>query len=207
MTVWNIADLWQASPRTDITKLCRIPNWSPAVDFVTTSASSRWDNTDGATGKTADGQTSQGIAASSTFSKPDRIFAATGRGYNGSIVEFRYGLHANIGIDFDCGTMVKKSFLFPENALDSASGHLLLMSLPGKSALLHFDSKFRAASATEWDQDCTAYDLSCSTFLATLIDAGTVLQVTEDNIVFMGPATRYVSTRGSGYTLMMIWLM
>lgn len=116
---------------------------------------------------------------------------AAGRGHNGSIVEYRYGLQANIGIDFDCGTLVKKSFMFPENPLDPASGHLLLLSLPGKSALLHFDSKFRAASATEWDEDSTAYDLSCATFLATLLDEETVLQVTEENIVFVGPASRY----------------
>ncbi|CAN8103139.1 unnamed protein product [Discula destructiva] len=181
--------VWRASPRTDITKLCRIPNWSPAVDLVTTNTSSRWDNVDGATGRVMDGRMHDGASASSTFSKPDRIYAAAGRGQNGSIVEYRHGLQANIGIDFDCGTLIKKSFMFPENALDSESGHLLLLSLPGKSALLHFDSKFRAASAEEWDEDSTAYDLSCATLLATLVDPGTMLQVTEENIVFMGPAT------------------
>lgn len=185
-------DLWQASPRKDIFKLCRIPNWSPAVDFVTTSTSSRWDDTHGATGKTMDGQTNPASSAPSSFSKPDRIYAATGRCKNGSIVEYRHGLQANIGIDFDCGTVIRKSFMFPENPLDAESGHLLLLSIPGKSALLQFDSKFRAASAQELDEHSTVYDLSCSTFLAQLIDEGTVLQVTEQNVVFVGPATRCV---------------
>lgn len=123
---------------------------------------------------------------------PDRVYAAAGRGQNGSIVEYRYGLQANIGIDLELGELIKKSFMFPENPLDSASGHLLLLSLPGRSALLHFDSKFRAASATEWDEGSTAYDLSCATLLATLVDEATVLQVTVKNIVFVGPATRYL---------------
>lgn len=194
-------DLWQASPRTDIIKLCRIPNWSPAADFVTSSTSSRWDNTHGATGKATDGQRQPAASAAATFSKPDRIYAATGRCKNGSIVEYRNGLQANIGIDFEVGTVIKKSFMFPENPLDPESGHLLLLSLPGKSALLHFDSKFRAASAEEWDDDSTAYDLSCSTFLTALVDQATIVQVTEQNIVFVGPATRYVVSFGCSLLL------
>lgn len=81
--------------------------------------------------------------------------------------------------------------MFQENPLDSASGYLLLLSLPGKSALLYFDSKFTAASATELEDDQTSYELSCSTFLVALVDEATILQVTEEDIVFVGPETRY----------------
>lgn len=191
MTACKSTDVWQASPRKDITKLCRVPNWSPTVDFITTIGSSRWDSVDGAAGKAANGQRQFGTSPLSTFSKPDRIFAAAGRGLNGSIVEYRHGLQANIGIEFDYGTVIKKSFMFQENPLDPASGYLLLLSLPGKSALLYFDSKFTAASVTELEEDQTSYELSYSTFLVTLIDEATILQVTEEDIVFVGLETRY----------------
>lgn len=181
----------QASPRKDITKLCRVPNWSPTVDFVTTTGSSRWDSVDSDTSKAANGQRQHGFSAPPTFSKPDKIYAAAGRGLNGSVVEYRHGLQANIGIEFDYGAVIKRSFMFQENPLDPASGYLLLLSLPGKSALLYFDSKFTAASATELEEDQTAYELSCSTFLATPVDEATILQVTEEDIAFVGPETRY----------------
>lgn len=84
--------------------------------------------------------------------------------------------------------------MFQANPLDPASGYLLLLSLPGKSALLYFDSKFTAASATELEEDQTPYELSCSTFLATVVDEAVILQVTEEDIVFVGPGRRYLQS-------------
>lgn len=94
--------------------------------------------------------------------------------------------------------------MFQENPLDPASGYLLLLSLPGKSALLYFDSKFTAASATELEEDQTSYELSYSTFLVTLIDEATILQVTEEDIIFVGPNTRYISASFSAFQTMLM---
>lgn len=122
--------------------------------------------------------------------KPDKIYAAAGRASNGSIVEFRHGLQANIGIEFDFGTVIKRCFMFQENTLDPASGYHLLLSVPGRSALLYFDSKFSATSASDVDQDQTPYDLSSPTLIATPVYEGIILQVTERGIVFVTPSTR-----------------
>lgn len=187
----HITDSWQASPRKVITKLCRIPNWSPTVDFVTTAESSRWDDIDGATGRTARPQRSEGMPNEPpTFSKPDKIYAAAGRASNGSIVEFRHGLQANIGIEFDFGTVVKRCFMFKENSLDPASGYHLLLSVAGRSALLYFDSRFSATSARELGQGDTPYDLSRPTLIAKPIYEGITLQVSEGSIVFVTASHR-----------------
>lgn len=185
-----IADDCQASPRKVITKLCRIPNWSPTVDFVTTAASNRWDNIDGALGSTAGAHGHERRAESPIESKPDKIYAVAGRASNGSIVEFRHGLQANIGIEFDFGTVVKRCFMFQENSLDPAAGYHILLSVPGRSALLYFDSKFSSTSASDVEQEQTPYDLGSPTLVAVPVYEGITLQVTERGIVFVTPSTR-----------------
>lgn len=177
--------MWQASPRKGLTKLCRIPNWSPTVDFVTTAESRRWDDVDGAIGHASRAQRSERRPNEApAFSKPDKVYAAAGRASNGSIVEFRHGLQANIGIEFDFGTVVKRCFMFKENSLDPDSGYHLLLSVVGRSALLSFDSRFSASSARELGQAETPYDLSRSTLIAFPVYEGVTLQVTERSIVF-----------------------
>lgn len=181
-------DKMQAPPREQVVRLSQIPNWSPTVDFVTTNESRRWDDHGGATGKTETGSGRDADILSPGFLKPDKIFAAAGRGRNGSIVEYRHGLQANIGIDFDFGTVVKRCFMLPANVSDRDYGHHLLLSLPGRSALLRFDSDF--SSTFDVDPDETPYDISSPTLMARRISEETIVQVTESGIVFIKSSTR-----------------
>lgn len=182
----RFANAEQTPPREKATRLSQIPNWSPTVDFVTTNESNHWDNHDGATGKTRQRREIDSISAG--FSQPDRIFAVAGRGKNASIVEYRHGLQANIGVDFDFGTVVKRCFMLPANVSDSDYGHHLLLSVPGRSALLHIPSDF--LETFDVDQHQTPYDLSSPTLVATMFPEGTIVQVTESGVVFVGPSTR-----------------
>ncbi|KAK7697896.1 hypothetical protein SLS64_013065 [Diaporthe eres] len=177
----------EAPPREQVVRLSQIPNWSPTVDFVTTNESRRWDDHNGATGKTRTGLEKEAGALSSGFFKPDRIFAAAGRGRNGSIVEYRHGLRANIGIDFDFGTVVKRCFMLPANVSAPDYGHHLLLSLPGRSALLRFDSDFSATF--DVDPDETLYDTSSPTVTAKRISEDFIVQVTENGIVLINSSS------------------
>ena len=178
----------QAPPREQVVRLSQIPNWSPTVDFVTTNESRRWDDHNRATGKTGTGSEKDADNQSSGFFKPDKIFAAAGRGRNGSIVEYRHGLRANIGIDFDLGTVVKRCFMLPANVSEPDYGHHLLLSLPGRSALLRFDPDF--STTYDVDPDETMYDISSPTLTAKRVSGDLIVQVTESGIVLMNSSTR-----------------
>lgn len=178
----------QAPPREQVVRLSQIQNWSPTVDFVTTNESRRWDDRSGATGKTGTASEKDGDVLSPGFSKPDKIFAAAGRGRNGSIVEYRHGLRANIGIDFDFGTVVKRCFMLPANISAPDYGHHLLLSLPGRSALLRFDSDFSATF--DVDPDETLYDISSPTLTARRVSEELLVQVTESGIVLINSSAR-----------------
>ncbi|KAF3768013.1 hypothetical protein M406DRAFT_254924 [Cryphonectria parasitica EP155] len=186
----QIVNNCQASPRKVITKLCRIPNWAPAVDFVTTAESSRWDSSDGVGGTSIRGQRQDGQDRSSLEGIADSVYAAAGRAKDSSIVEFRYGLQANIGIELDLGTLIRRCFMFQDNALDLDSGYHLLLSVAGRSALLSFDSRFTATSVRDVDQDQVFFDLSSPTLLAARVDDETILQVTEKGSEFASLSTR-----------------
>lgn len=122
--------------------------------------------------------------------KPDKIYAVAGRASNGSIVEFRHGLQANIGIEFNFGAVIKRCFMFQENSLDPASGYHFLLSVPGRTALLYFDSDFSSTSVRDVEQDETPYDLFSPTLIATPVYEGITLQVTEKGIIFVTPSKR-----------------
>lgn len=171
--------------------MCRIPNWSPTVDFVTSNESRRWDRLDTVTGKASKEYRQQD--ARTAIVKTDKIYAAAGTGVNGSIVEYRHGLQASIGIEFDFGTVIRRCFMLSENELDPASGYHLLLSVADKSVLLYFDADFSTTSARDVDQDQTFYDLSSPTLIAQPIDHGGILQVTETGVLFLAPSIRLVS--------------
>lgn len=175
-----------------MTKRCRIPNWSPTVDFVTTTESSRWDNLDGATGKPLK-------TPAAALARTDKIYAAAGTGANGSIVEYRHGLQANIGIEFDFGVAIRRCFVLLEDVRDPASGYYLLLSVADRSALLYFDAEFSTASLRDIDQDQTAYDLSSPTLIAQPMGPDVLLQVTETGFLLITPAqSRHVSFASLG---------
>lgn len=170
-----------------MTKLCRIPNWSPTVDFVTSNESSRWDNFDGATGKLNKEYNRQQDGRTALVGN-DRIYAGSGSGPNGSIVEYRHGLQASIGIEFEFGAVIRRCFLL--STVDPVPGYHLILSVAGGSTVLYFDEDFSANSAREIDQDHAAYDLSSPTLIAESLDQGGILQVTETGLLFSMPWSR-----------------
>lgn len=184
----------QAVPRGDVTKLCRIPNWSPTVDFVTTNESNRWDDFDGATTKPTKQYRQDGRTAA--FVRTDKIYAAAGTGSSGSIVEYRHGLQASIGIEVDFGTAIRRCFML--EGFD-ASGYHLLLSVRDKSALLYFDPDFSTSSAGDIDQNETFFDLSSPTLIAQPLCEGLILQVTETGLMLLG------SSIGQVFPTRIIW--
>lgn len=129
------------------------------------------------------------------FQKPSRIFATAGRGANGSIVEFRHGLQARIGLDLDCdaGSFIRRSFLLPASISNSSApegAHYLILSMPDRSTLLYLPPKF--SSIEYLDAEDSTFDLSSPTILAVAVSEQKIAQVTETCIVFVGPENRYV---------------
>lgn len=97
-------------------------------------------------------------------------------------------MRANIGIDFDFGTVVKRCFMLPANVSEPDYGHHLLLSLPGRSALLRFDSDFSATF--DVDPEETLYDTSSPTLTARRISEEFITQVTENGVVLINSSTR-----------------
>lgn len=154
---------------------------------MTTAESNRWDNLDSAASKAASKVQRQGGSSGPSLANPDAIYAAAGRNKEGSIVEFRYGLQANIGIELNLDAVIRKCFMFQDNALDPESGYHLLLSAAGRTALIAFDSHFSERDIGDDGQDQMLFDLSSPTLIAAPVYEGIILQVTEANIVFVSP--------------------
>lgn len=107
-------------------------------------------------------------------------------------MEYRHGLQASIGIEFEFGTVIRRCFMLSENELDPASGYHLFLSVADKSVLLYFDADFSTTSARDVDQDQTFYDLSSPTLIAQPMDHGGIIQVTETGLLFLAPSIRQV---------------
>lgn len=102
------------------------------------------------------------VSGGRDFSWPDRIFACSGRGKNGAIVELRYGLEARIDLCIDCeDETTRKSWVFTD-AIDD--GLFFLVSSPEHSTLLHLSND--RSNCPSIFQDSTWLDLSSPTILA-----------------------------------------
>lgn len=165
-------------------------NWSPTSDFVviptSTGGTRSRRKADGLKNGDPKGKSSKSNGSSSIevqppahedgFLWPDRIFACSGKGRNGSIAEIRYGLESRHGLVIEYEGYIKQSWVLPDT---DENGLFFVLSLVEQSALLHLSSDY--TSVPEVEQTETWLDLSSSTILVEQ-SGEFIVQVTEAGI-------------------------
>jgi len=166
-------------PRAEPAQLGTLPNWSPVVDFATTDEFTTWNQEIGCIGsRMIPWQDKKPL-------RPDRLFSTSGRGATGTITEYRYGLQAKIGLEYECELGVKQAFLLPATLGDQAAGYDLLLSMPDQTTVLHLSQQLDTISqAPEAEDGTPKYDLASMT-LTALVTCGLIVQVTEQSITLI----------------------
>ena len=167
----------QLCPRQPTVHLGKIPNWASVADFVTTDE--------------------RGRALPGAYTPPDRMFAASVYGATGAITEFRSGLRACAGLDFDAGGTIRRTWIFPVRNVDFDPSFHILVSFVDRSLALHLSADLAQVSSLgggdeEDSSDAGSadnntaqlYDLGSRTVAAALFSEDAVIQVTENNLVF-----------------------
>jgi hypothetical protein len=114
-------------------------------------------------------------------SKPDRVFACSGKGVNGAIIELRHGLEAKLALSMEYATHIQEAWAFDSNSPDTIGESLFLLSLGDRSAVLRLSADAKEISDDELN---TKFDLKHRTVAAGVCQGYTV-QVTEQSIVFI----------------------
>ena len=124
-------------------------------------------------------------------SKPDRVFSTSGRGTKGTVTEYRYGLQAKIGLDFECGLGVKQAFVLPAYLSGRSAGYDLVLSMPDQTTVLHLSEDLADISQPpEVEEGAVTYDISYRTLIAA-VTCGIIVQVTENRIVLINSGHMY----------------
>ncbi|KAG6005861.1 hypothetical protein E4U21_007569 [Claviceps maximensis] len=153
--------IWKLAPRTDLERVSELPNWSPVVDVATPA---RWSLPE----------------PNRSYSKPDVLFSASGRGFKGNITQWRWGVQGRIGLEIDPGEPTRRSWGFYMGSGSGVSGLYGLLALPNASIVLRFSKDF--AQVDSLDADSTPFDLGSRTLDAYQTDSGLIIQVTESSI-------------------------
>ncbi|KAG6017036.1 hypothetical protein E4U54_008585 [Claviceps lovelessii] len=153
--------IWKLAPRTDLERVSELPNWSPVVD-VATSARSSWPE------------------PNISYSKPDMLLSASGRGIKGNVTQWRWGIQGRIGLEIDPGEPTRRSWGFSVDSGPGSHGLYGLLALPNASIVLRFSKDFAQVDSLE--ADSTAFDLASRTLDAYQTDSGLIIQVTEGSI-------------------------
>ena len=163
-----------------------IPNWSPVLDFVTTDEFLTWNQTDyeGAVMKP------WSEVAPSDHTKHDRVFATSGRGVNGSITEFMSGIQANVTLDVEYGSALRRVWVFSTPGGKAAGGFTVLLGLHNESAVVELSADL--GGVREPNPSEVGFDTSVRTLAASQLPDGTICQVTETSLVLVGHSQRYV---------------
>jgi hypothetical protein len=107
------------------------------------------------------------ILGKRSFPKPDKIYACTGKGLRGDVVEFRHGFESHIGIEMEFHTPIMDVWVLPSEfdpfGIDGGSDFLL--SLGDCSALLRLSND--AGTVQEIDRTETPFDLRYRTIAAS----------------------------------------
>ncbi|KAH8912545.1 thermotolerance protein [Coniochaeta sp. PMI_546] len=174
--------IWKVPARQSLVQLGTLPNWSPVVDFATTDEFSTWNQETGAAG-------AQMVPwQDKKASKPDRIFSTSGRGAKGTVTEYRYGLQAKIGLEYECGLGVRQAFVLPASVSSQSEGYDLLLSMPDRTIVLRLSEDLDDISQPPADDDgIEKYDVSSRT-LTAVVTNGMIVQVTEQTIVLINAA-------------------
>ncbi|KAI0161771.1 hypothetical protein GGR52DRAFT_139356 [Hypoxylon sp. FL1284] len=176
--------VWNVEARQSLQRIGSIANWSPTVDFAMTN-----DLMNGTPRKQSanPGAVAPSSSGGEVPLRPDKVFACSGRGITGAIVEFRYGVQARIGLDLTYSSNIRHCWAV-SNLGGSDDGFYLLLALLDGSTVLHLSSDLSEAS--EKDNDTVPYDLS-STTLAAQETSGAIVQVTVNYITIVTPSGYY----------------
>lgn len=162
--------IWKVPARRELQLLSTLPTTAPTMDFVTTYQPSESNSREG------------------KLRTPDRVFAASGCGAKGSLAEYRYGLKADIDLEFEYGPGVKNIWMFPPVYDDRLKGaHHLILSLSDTSAAIQFSNNFDDAS--DLDQNVVPYDLSSTTLALEYTDS-VLVQITQRSVTLASQGRR-----------------
>lgn len=166
-------------PRTFPEKISTIDDWAPVVDTTTKSDYLSWE------GIATDVKSNQMLSRGTL--ERDRVFFASGRGKNGSVVEPRHGIKARIGLDMDLGDPAKDVWLFPDAQSQDGSMNVIL-ALPYSTQVIHIGASFDNVEVQS--PEATPFDLSSRTIHASSTFSGYVVQVSEKTITLVTPSQR-----------------
>jgi hypothetical protein len=124
------------------------------------------------------------------ISRPDRLFATSGRGVKGSVTEYRYGLRARIHTEIEYDAPMKRSWIFPSTDSDPSWPLNLLLALPSQSAVLCIADDY--TNVDEPGMSRVQFDVSSRTLTAAQISGDTIIQITEVASTIISPNGRYV---------------
>lgn len=110
--------------------------------------------------------------------KPDRLFACIGKGSQGVITEFKHGVEARIGLQFDCEVPIIQAWPLPFDsvAVSPLGGTLFLLSIGASSLALRLTGDEDDVEVT--GQDMVKLNLDTHTITAVVVE-DFVIQVTE----------------------------
>lgn len=115
-----------------------------------------------------------------SLTRPDTVFTASGRGFKGSVTQWRWGIQGRIGLDIEFGEPIRHSWAFALADSGGGSGLSALLALPYSSAVLQFSEDFSQVNALAAED--TPFDLTSRTLDACSSPQGMVIQVTERSV-------------------------
>ncbi|KAK3390472.1 mono-functional DNA-alkylating methyl methanesulfonate N-term-domain-containing protein [Podospora didyma] len=178
--------IYKVPARKPLERLGKLPNWTPAVDFVTTDKFSSWNpEISGEKGSKTEPWHYPELRS------PDRIFSASGLRNEGYITEHRSGLRAIISLDLEYGAGVKEAWLLPSHHTGSSPGFHLLLSMSAYSTVLHLSEDF--SQANNLGPEIVNYDLLSPTLALSCSDPFAV-QLTKESVVLLagGKSDRFL---------------
>ncbi|PTB72969.1 hypothetical protein M440DRAFT_1340680 [Trichoderma longibrachiatum ATCC 18648] len=167
--------IWKLAPRQDIQRVSSLPNWSPVIDMTTTNEYSSWHPSEGDLELAQSRTTTQRRNA---MRRQDDIFSASGRGLSGSVVQWRWGIQARIGLDIETGEPIRQAWTFTTH---QANERVLygLLALPHSSVVLRFSESLDQVDTVPPED--TPFDLVSRTLHALQV-SDSIVQVTERSI-------------------------
>ena len=109
-----------------------------------------------------------------------------GRGINGGVIEWRWGVQCRIGLDLEVPERPSRVWVFKATS-HGMQGWLGILSSPHSSIILNLAENFMAAE--DLSEKDTGFDDSSSTLLARQLLDDTILQITERYISIVAPSS------------------
>ncbi|KAF2967313.1 hypothetical protein GQX73_g6280 [Xylaria multiplex] len=177
--------IWSVPPNQPIRLIGSLPHWSTTVDVTLTKHANKPPKSEH---KKHSKRRSLAETTPNHVVSPDKIFACSGRGVSGAIVELRYGIQAKIGLDLLYSSRIKRCWVIPNFTGIPEDGFCMLLALPENSALLHISHDLSEVS--EKAQSVVAFDLLSAT-LAVHVSKDITIQITTMYATIVSSTTCY----------------